>query len=122
MKLAIVKSPVSMGADVYVLTTEQFAMREYQPFLASTRWDEVRIDLDEGTPLGVVRQIIRTNRVIPCFDLENLSLKTVKLLCEICVDESAVIWKLYTSDKVALKEFLADLGKKRGWGLKKGDV
>lgn len=116
MKLAIVNSPVQAGAGVYVLTSEQFAMKEYQPFLASTCWDEVRIDLGEGIPLGVIRQIIRSNKVIPCFDPTQLSLKIVKLLCEICVDESATIWKLYTSDKEALVKFLADLSKKRGWG------
>jgi len=116
MKLAIVNSPIQATAGVYVLTAEQFAMKEYQPFLASTCWDEVRIDLGEDMPLGVVRQIIRSNKVIPCFDPTKLSLKIVKLLCEICVDESAIIWKLYTSDREALTEFLVDLGKKRGWG------
>lgn len=116
MKLVIVDGePEAEELGVYVLTMQQFAMKEYHPFLATQEWDEVQIDFTENTPLGVIRQLIRTSKVIPRIDLEHITLRTMKLLCEICVDESAKLRHLYNTNADAFKEYVKELGALRKW-------
>lgn len=116
MKLRVIDGNVGVGElGVYTMSMEQFRMKEYQPFIASNEWDEVRIDLTENTPLGIIRQIVRSYKVIPCFDRKNVSLRVMKLLCEICMDDSAKLRMLYSSDMDAFLGFVQELGNKRNW-------
>lgn len=116
MKLRVIDGNVDVGElGVYTLSMEQFCMKEYHPFIAANEWDEVRIDLTENTPIGIIRQIVKSYRIIPQFDKENITLRIMKLLCEICVDEAAKLRTLYASDMETFKDFVQELGDKRNW-------
>lgn len=116
MKLVIVDGEEDVDElGVFTMRMDEFAMKECQPFIATQKWDEVRIDLTEKTPLGIIRQVIRSHKVIPRFDKENITLRVMKLLCEVCVDESAKLRALYASDIDSFYTFVQELGDRRGW-------
>lgn len=101
--------------DVYLLTFQEFRMKEYQPFLATQSWERVDIDLTEETPRGLIRQLVKSNCIIPHFDKENITRNVMFLLCEIAVDDAARLRSLYSKDKKLFKEAVEEISIKYHW-------
>jgi len=116
MILRIVAGEKEIGElGTHTLTLKEFGMKEYQPFLATEKWERVDIDLTEETPRGLIRQLVKSNHIVPHFDKENITMHIMYLLCEIAVDDAARLRSLYTRDMSAFKEALEEVSKKYGF-------
>lgn len=123
MKLEITANDTKQEKlGVYVLNLKEFKMKEYHPFLATQRWERVDIDLTDETPRGLIRQLIKSNQIVPHFDKENITRNIMYLLCEIAVDDTAKLRSYYSKDKQLFKKALEEIIVKYNWEETKSEL
>lgn len=115
MRLVIADDIDKRESSVYYLTTQQFAMKEYHPFLAVQEWERVDIQLGDGIPRGIIRQLIHSSFVVPHYDENNITTNVMFLLCEIAEDDSARLRSAYGKGIDMFKKVLSDVAVKYGW-------
>ena len=99
----------------YKLSLFDFSQKEYHPFIATQTWDRVDIDLCDETPGGIIGQLVSNTRVVPIFDVVNVSPKVLSILCEIVPRDRAKLRALYKSDREAFYKLLQDLVSQYRW-------
>ncbi len=94
----------------YKIDFRSFASKEYHPFIATTKWEAVNIDITDNTPRGIIKQLVSLAVINPIYDVDNLTMKKVQLLCEIYPDEAAKILYYYKKGEYEeLKKVLSGL-------------
>lgn len=91
-----------------VMTLDEFAMPEMHPFVATTNWEKIFIDLTDKTPKGILRQMKTNVKIVPVIKAE-MSPKIMSLLCEIYADEAASLRALYRTNRAAFDEMVKSL-------------
>lgn len=115
MRLVIADEVENREPNVYYLTTQQFAMKEYHPFLAVQEWERVDIQLSDAVPRGVIRQLIHSSFVVPHYDEDNITMTVMFLLCEVAEDDSAKLRSAYGRGIDNFKSVLKEVAVKYGW-------
>lgn len=112
MVLWITDRDVEMGITDYKVSYEEFASREYHPFIATTKWDCVNVELVPDMPQGILKQLVPRTKIKPIYDIDNVNMKVAALLGEIYPDSRAQLMSYYMKgSKEQLKELLLELGK-----------
>ena len=118
MDLYVVSDTTGVGElGDYVITTDQFKLREYHPFLATQKWDKAVIELNDQFPLGLLSQLINAYRIIPMIKTQDISMRVMKLLCEVVPDRAVEMRSLYCKDKAEYMQLIKDIASKEGWML-----
>ena len=100
MVLYITNKDIKDSMDRYVISLENFAKKEYHPFIAANKWSEIIVTVCEDTPKGILRQILPTGRIKVDLVEEDLSsIKVMSILSEVFPDESANLKRLFLKDK-----------------------
>lgn len=118
MKLRIVENKDIFSdcqPGTYILSFDQFGNKAYHPYLATQKWDEAIIEVNDKTPRGIIRQLVHSVKVIPVYDKEKITPRIMTVLCEICVDDAVRLRQLYVTDKEAFAQFLNELKERYGW-------
>lgn len=113
MILRITDSKEDFGITTYVISLENFGRKEYHPLLASRIWDCVYIDLNEDTPRGIIKQLVKRTKIIPIFDINNVTPRVMQVLCEICPDYTGQIRVAYSNNKEELTKLLMQIKNER---------
>ena len=104
------------GLDTMCLSPAEFADKGYHPFLATTQFDKVVIELSSDIPAGYIGQlVVKGNKVIPVFN--ELNAKTLQQLCEIVPDRSAELRYAFMRDKTKLATIVDELRVAYNWAI-----
>lgn len=113
MVLKILKSKEENLTDMY-LTPEEFADPAYHPFIATTEFDKVIVELCDEIPTGYISQIVaKGNKVIPI--IGKLDDKVVALLCEMYPEHRAEIRFTYMRKRAEFQNVLDKLACEYNW-------
>ncbi len=116
MDLYVVESATGVGElGDYVMTTEQFAMKEYHPFLATQKWDRAFIEINNKLPMGLLSQLINAYRIVPILKSLDIDLRTMKLLCEILPEKAVEMRSLFYGNRDEYKRYITVLSQREGW-------
>lgn len=115
MILKITNSDSNFGINVFVMTINDFKMKEHHPFIAASKWERIEVDLCEELPGGILNQIVSNVEIVPVFDMKNITPKIIALLSEICVNDRARIRFTATREPDKLVELLESLGERYEW-------
>lgn len=111
MVLRITDEAVEIRDGECIMSFDEFIMPEMHPFIATTNWEMIYIDLCDKTPKGIIRQMVSTPQVVPVIKSE-MSPRIMSLLCEIFVDESAQLRAYYRTDRNAYDKLVQELIKR----------
>lgn len=115
MILKVTDNNVDYGMNIYKMSLFDFGQKEYHPFIATQEWEKIEIDLNENTPRGIIRQLIKNMTVIPIFDKSNISVRVMQLLCEIVPDSAGELRASFLKDKPKFYKLVKDLSKRYLW-------
>ena len=102
------------GLNSICLSPSEFADKSYHPFIATTEFDKVVIELSSDIPTGYISQFVsKANKVIPYITEKNSA--TVQQLCEIIPDKSAEIRFTYMRNRNKFQELLDNLSATYNW-------
>lgn len=100
--------------DTVIMTSIEFNNIHSHPFIASSKFDQVIIDLNDRINVEYLLPLIKTTVVVPRV-VGEVSPHAVSILCEIYKDEAAKIRITYIRDKEAFKQLIDDMCKKYKW-------
>lgn len=109
MVLRITDSKEDFGIATYKIPLDAFGRKEYHPLLAAKIWDKVYIDLNDNTPRGYIKQLVRRTQVIPVFDDNNVTPRVMSLLCEVCPDDTSRIRVAFMNGPEQMNKLVAEL-------------
>lgn len=113
MVLRIVSSG-ECGLHEMCLTPKEFSDKAYHPFIATTEFDKVIVELSSDIPAGYLSQLVTSkNKVIPI--INELNQATVYRLCEILPDKAAKIRYTYMRDRSNLEALINELAETYNW-------
>lgn len=115
MNLIITEKERDSTLGEYALTFKQFADKSYHPFLAANKWDTMQVELNDNTPLGLIRQVSTVKKIVPIFDKENITPKVLSLLCEILPECAGTLRRSYSMDREDFQKQLNEISSMRGW-------
>lgn len=115
MKLKVTDNSGVACKDVYYMSLSDFGSRACHPFIATTDWSVIEVDLTEETPVGIIRQVMQNKVVIPIFDEGNITMRVVQLLCEIVPDSAGTLRVLSLRDRSGLCSYVSELKEAYGW-------
>ncbi|MCI9050730.1 MAG: hypothetical protein HFI05_02210 [Lachnospiraceae bacterium] len=115
MILKITDSNEDYSMNIYKLSLFEFGQKEYHPFIATQKWDIVEIDLNENTPRGIIRQLVKNVIVRPIFDKTNITVRVMQLLCEIVPDSAGELRASFLKDKTKFYVIVKELSERYGW-------
>lgn len=115
MRLYVTDSDIdNTTIDLVVMNQSEFNCIKTQPFLASSKFDEVVIELTDTTDLDIVRNLMRVTKVIPKVPDECTS-HMVAVLCEIYKDRAAELRFTYMRSKEKFKELIDSMKTQYCW-------
>ena len=109
MVLRITNNVQDYDDTTHCITLSQFGQKSYHPYIASKVWDKVYIDCTDETPRGFIKQLLKRSKVIPVFDVKNLTQRSIQILCEIVPDQSAALRIAFTKRDGSLEKLLEEL-------------
>ena len=109
MVLRITNKPDNADLDAYTVSLSDFKSGEIHPFLATTKWEKIYVELCEDTPAGILRQVFFSAPIIPIYDRDNITNRVMLLLCEIYRNKAGELRKLYVQDRTAFIALLDSL-------------
>ena len=96
------------------LTPDEFADPAYHPFIATTKFDKVIVELGDGIPNGYISQILlKGNKIIP--KINSVDGTVVSQLCEIYPDKRAELRFTYLRKKDDFFKLLNKLEEDYNW-------
>lgn len=101
MDLRITNEQGTDLSSCYV-TFHELQLKEFHPFIATTRWDQVYIDVNQDTPRGIIRQM-RFNVPVHVKMNDEVTPNMLSVLCEIFRDEAAALRTYFRTDKDKFK-------------------
>lgn len=115
MRLIVTDTPIdNLSIDMITMGTLEFNTIETQPFIASSKFDEVVIDVTDSTNINIVKNLMRVTRVIPRFRVE-LTPHMVTVLTELYKERAAEIRFTYMKDKDKFKTLLESMKQQYCW-------
>lgn len=100
--------------DTVVMTSTEFNSIHSHPFIASSQFDVVVVDLNDKIKLEYLRPLIGTTVVVPKINGE-ISSYAVSILCEVYKDLAAQLRVTYIRDKEAFNKLIEELSVKYDW-------
>lgn len=100
--------------DTVVMTSIEFNSIHSHPFIASSKFDEVIVDLNDKVNIGYLQPLLRTTKVIPRV-VGEITSHSVSLLCELYKDRAAEIRFTFIKDKEAFKKLIDDMKVQYQW-------
>lgn len=111
MDLRITDEVTGIDPNVYVISNFDFTQKEYHPFIATTRWDNVLVDIDsKATPAGIIGQLVGSAIITPTINKEDVTPKVLKILGEIYPDSRARLRQAYVKGKEEFLSLIKQLG------------
>lgn len=110
MHLFITDSEEEVSIDTYKISLDNFANKEFHPYIASRSWETIRIEVSDNTPTNIIRQLLPLGTVKPVLeDRENISVKQMGILREIFPDSSAALYRNFISNKAEFYKLVNSL-------------
>lgn len=102
------------GLNCQCLSPLQFADKAFHPYIATTQFDKVLIELSSDIPQGYISQLLtHGNKVIPI--IREVNINSVQLLCEILPDYAAELRYTYMRKRPEFDALLEKLSKDYNW-------
>ena len=115
MRLLITDNPrEEVSFDIIQMSTIEFNNIHNHPFIASTKFDEVVVDLNNKIRLGYLAPLMKTTKVIPRITTE-LDSYGVSILCEIYRERSAELRYAFMKDKDEFNRIINDMKTQYEW-------
>jgi hypothetical protein len=100
--------------DTVVMSSIEFNKITSHPFIASSRFDEVVIDLNDKIDIGYLQPLLKTTKVIPRV-VGEITPHAVSLLCELYRDRSAELRFTYIRSKDDFNQLIESMKKQYCW-------
>ena len=94
-----------LSFDSVVMTSSEFNCIKAHPFIVSSRFDEIVIDITEKVQLGYIKQVMSVTKVIPKI-IGEITSHTVSVLCELYKDRAAEMRYTFIRDKDGFIELI----------------
>lgn len=107
-----IKDDVSF--DMVVMTSSEFNCIKSHPFIISSRFDEIVIDVTSNIQLGYIKQIMGVTKVIPKI-VREITPHTVSVLCELYKERAAELRYTFIRDKEGFKELINEMKDEYCW-------
>lgn len=115
MRLIVTDNPGdSISFDVVTMSIGEFNDICSQPYIASSKFDEVVIDLTDKVKLGHVRPVMGITKVIPKIP-EEITAHTISVLSELYPERSAELRYTFIRDKKGIKTLLDKMCEMYHW-------
>lgn len=100
----------------YNCTLSQLRMKEFLPFLVTSDWEYVEIELSNKTPRGYLGALSTRFKIKPLLPkYEDIGLIHIKLLGELYPVDYPLLNEYYRIDKDKLVEYLIGMESKYEW-------
>lgn len=95
--------------NIYALTSEQLSDMSYHPFIATTNWSEVFVQVTAKTPKNILKQIIE-KCPIKLFILEDeeLTYSHIQIIAEINRSKALLLRNTFYNNKDGLDTLLRE--------------
>lgn len=103
-----------LSFDIITMTTSEFNSIKNHPFISSSKFDEVVIELNENIQLGFIRPLMATTRIIPKI-VGDITPHIISILCELYKERAAEIRYTYIRNKDTFGEYLEKMKKEFCW-------
>ncbi len=114
MKLYVTDRVMDVGLDCIAMPIEEFIDISSHPFIASSHFDTVVIDLDDRIPHGIIGNMLGITKVIPRI-IDDMTVTKVRLLSEIYPELSAKLRVSFMRDKDGFVNVINDIKKQFEW-------
>lgn len=105
--------PEDKSFDVVYITPVEFNHLRNHLFIASSKFDEVLVEVSPKIKIGTLIPMIGATKIIPL--ITEVNNHTVSLLSELCRDKAAQLRFTYIRDKEACKELVNEIIDEYGW-------
>ena len=117
MKLLITDKQVdSMTLDTVLMSVNEFNDIHTHPFIASSKFDAVVLDLDSKINLEYLSYLVNNTKVIPMYKSE-LNSYIISVLSIIYRDKSANLRFSFIRDRSACEKYIEKLRQEFEWDL-----
>ena len=106
-----VESDVSL--EEVRMSIDEFADIANHPFIASSNFDAIVIDLDKRIPFGYCKAIVGATRIIPKYN--EINSDSIRLLSECFPEYAAPLRSSFIRDKAKLEIILSEMCSKYSW-------
>lgn len=120
MKLYICENEGKLLPDIRYITIKTFKNITVHPYISTTNWEVIIVDLDNNVSRSYLFQLIkRGTKIVPIIKGTILSRNQLLLLCDICPDEQQEIIECskLKDDGKSMKELLKRMNNKYNWDL-----
>lgn len=103
-----------LSFDAVTMTIREFNDIHNHPFIASSKFDEVVVDINSDVKIGYLEPLIKTTKVIPRI-VGDITSHTISLLSEIYRDRSAELRFTFIRDKAGIVTLINQMKADYGW-------
>lgn len=115
MKLYVTDNVIdNVTIDVVVMSQSEFNSIKSQPFIASSKFDEVVVELTDKTDIDIIRNLMRVTKVIPKVP-EEITSHIVTILTELYKERAAELRFTFMRDKNQFKEIVNKMKSEYCW-------
>lgn len=100
--------------DSVTMTSAEFNCIKSHPFIISSRFDEIVIDVTDKIQLGYMTRLMSVTKIIPKI-LGEVTSHIVSVLCEIYKDRAAELRYTFIRDKEGFVELLNEMRTEYCW-------
>lgn len=100
--------------DTVIMTSIEFNSIHSHPFIASSKFDEVIVDLNDKINIGYLQPLMKTTKVIPRV-VGEMTAHSVSLLCELYKDRAAELRITFIKDKEGFAKLIENMKKQYCW-------
>lgn len=104
----------NVSFDAVVMSIGEFNDICTHPYIASSNFDEVVVDLDDKVKLGHLRPVMSITKVIP-YVMDTITTHTISILSEIYPDYAAKMRYTFMRDKDGIKALINEMCEKFRW-------
>lgn len=105
--------PEDRSFDVIYMSTSEFNCAHNHLFIASSKFDEVLVEVTPKIKIGTLMPMIGSTKIIPL--ITEVNNHAISLLSELCKDRAAQLRFTYIRDKEACKELVNSMIDEYGW-------
>jgi hypothetical protein len=103
-----------LSFDTIMMTSLEFNDIHNHPYIASSNFDVILIDLRCKINLAYLRPLMKTTKVVP-FIVGDITSNGVSILSELCKDRSAELRIYYMRDKSMFNKLIEDMKSEYCW-------
>ena len=115
MILRFTDEPHDIEKGVVFFALSDLKNKMLLPYVVTTEWHCIEVQLTDKTPKGILRQLITQKIVRPIFDKENITYPVMQLLCELLPDRAAQLRVSFKQDKAEFMRLVNEVCERRGW-------